>query len=164
VIRRNIPPSIALGIVALVGGTTFVFASTIQGNQQVFQAMFGTYANVTNSLSAVDEGINMATQPLSPAGISRAFQVNFSSVVSVATNGVTPGDWVITVKVNMTASTPSNTSFIVNLGFDEAGESLQQFRLYIGTGLSVSPNYEILCIFDVGSSLSSPYSYTFSIQ
>ncbi len=168
--RRNVSLKAIFALSVLLVASSFVYVAVamnaIQNTTTILESFFGSYTNVTNSLRAFDMGVALSAQSVLPAGANSTSRVTFSPTPSVATDGITPGDWVLTILVNTTSTAPANANFTVNLVFSQGGSSTH-FTVYLSTGSSVESGglpFEILCRFDVGASLNSPYSFTFSIQ
>lgn len=164
--RPRISLSLALLFVLISSATTYAIASTVQSNAQKYQAIFATTVTVTNNFHATDQGIGTAIYSFAATGNNQTAPVTFSNTSKVATDGVKAGDWVLTVEVNTTANTPTNTPLVALLNFNEAGAAPQHFILYLATGSTIggNPQFEILCFFDLGPTLSAPYGYTFTLQ
>ena len=68
-----------------------------------------------------------------------------------------------TFQVATTGSTAASTTFTVALTVNQNG-STTSYTVYVATGGTVTSGQTINCIFDLGTGITTPLSYTFTVK
>jgi len=149
--------SILLSVFVSYGVASITVTST------TYQQILGGYISSTGGLTATDSGLSTAALPTSAAGTSSGSPVTFGITTGTASPGVTAGHWQWTFQVATTGSTAASTTFTVTLTVDQNG-TVTTYIVYAATGGTVTSGQAINCIFDIGTSLATPLSYTFTVR
>lgn len=156
--------AILIGVLAIMLVGT-VSAATITAHNRRLEAMLGGRIDVSNSILISDEGNGFVTMHNNVSGIGTSptdpVYFNATKILNLATTQLTAGDWVYDVRLTSTASTPPNSVFEVR--FRGLG-GFYQPKLYVATGPTVEPNVTIICLFEFGPTLNTPYAYTVTVE
>ena len=132
-------------------------AAAITVDQKNFSAEIGSAASVPTGLLMTDRGFALASA--SASATSCVVPVVFGPIAGVASNAISSGHMVYTVRVNSTGSVAALTKFNVTftLGMTPYGP------LCIQTA-AVPANGQIIdCKFDIGTSALPVSTYTFRV-
>ena len=149
--------------VVLSMGVSYAIASAITVTSTTYQQILGGYISSTGSLTATDSGLSTAALATSAAGTSSGSPISFGIITGTASPGVTAGHWQWTFQVATTSGTAASTTFTVALTVNQNG-SVTSYTVYVATTGTVTAGQAINCIFDIGSSLTAPLSYTFTVR
>ena len=142
---------------------SYAVASTINISSTTYQQILGGYISSTGGLTATDSGFATAALPSSAAGTSSGSPVTFTITTGTASPGVTAGHVQWTSQVATTGSTPASTTFTVALTVNLNGSNTS-YTAYVATGGTVTSGQAINCIFDLGTGITAPLSYTFTVK
>jgi hypothetical protein len=151
-------------IIMLVSvAVSYAVASTITVSSTTYQQILGGYVSSTGGLTATDSGFSTAVLPTSAAGTSSGSPITFGVTTGTASPGVVAGHWQWTFQVATTGSTAASTTFTVVLTVNQNGVATS-YTVYVATGGTVTSGQAINCIFDIGTSVTTPLSYTFTVK
>ena len=152
-------PLILIAVIATLA--TAVYAATVAVNTTTYQAQNGVYYVVTGDFGVTGLGFTvgqMATATGQPcAWISGG----------TCTTAVTGGDWVYTVQVALTGSTPTSSTFTVTLQWLPQGGTayVTVGTLQFTTPSTITPGETMNFIFDTGStSFTAPAAIVITVQ
>jgi hypothetical protein len=148
-LAKKIGVSWVVIIILVSVAVSYAVASTITVSSTTYQQILGGYVSSTGGLTATDSGFSTAVLPTSAAGTSSP--------------GVVAGRWQWTFQVATTGSTAASTTFTVALTVNQNGVATS-YTVYVATGGTVTSGQAINCIFDIGTSVTTPLSYTFTVK
>lgn len=142
-------------------------ASTV--TPTIYYAEHGGVIDVTGNLTSVDRGINKTMLTSAAVGVTcgqSGSNVTFATgAPRVAHTDLTLNDYIYTIQVNTTTSTPPISCFSVTFTLTPAGATPFSRVLRVATGSNVDSNQTIDCQFDIGPSLPAmPYSFNVAVQ
>ena len=144
-------------------GISYAIASTITVTSTTYSQILGSYISTTGSLTATDSGLATAALPTSAAGTSSGSPVTFGVTPGTASPGVTAGHWQWTFQLATTSSTPISTTFNVTLTVNKNG-AITANSVYVANSGTNTAGQTINCIFDIGATMTTPLSYTFTVK
>ena len=154
--------NLALIIIAVIAIlSTVVYASSVSVNTSTYQAQNGAYYVVTGKFVVTGQGFTvgqMATATGQPCPWSNG---------GTCTTAVTGGDWVYTVQVALTGSTPASSTFTVTLQWLQQGGTayVTVGTLQFTTPSTITPGETMNFIFDTGStSFTAPAAIVITVQ
>ena len=142
---------------------SYAVASTITVTSTTYQQILGGYVSSTGGLTATDSGFSTSALGTSAAGTSSGSPITFGVVAGTASPGVVASHWQWTFQVATTGSTAVSTTFTVALTVNQNGVATS-YTVYVATGGTVTSGQAINCIFDIGTSVTTPLSYTFTVK
>ena len=145
----------------------FLVSASITVSTTQLQAEHGGAITFSNNLVAADRGISRNTSGAADAGTSCGPSANVTfttGTIQQANIGLTVNDFVYTIQVNTTGTTPNNSCFTVTLTMIASGNT-NTYVLHLATNATVVADQAVNCIFDIGSALPpSPYSFSVAVQ
>jgi len=162
-LAKKIGISWVIASIVLSVFVAYAIASTITVTTTTYQQILGGYINSTGGLTATDSGFATSVLGTSAAGTSSGSPITFGITTGTASPGVTAGHWQWTFQVATTGSTATSTTFTVALTVNQNGTPTS-YTVYVATGGTVTSGQAINCIFDIGTSLTTPLSYTFTVK
>jgi len=152
-----------MALILLSVAVSYAVASTITVSTTTYQQILGGYISSTGGLTAIDSGLSTAALPTSSAGTSSGSPVIFDVATGTASPGIAAVHWQWTFQVATTGSTAVSTTFTVALTVNQNGTPTS-YTVYVATGGTVTSGQAINCIFDIGTSITTPLSYTFTVK
>jgi hypothetical protein len=154
--------NLALIIIAAIAIlSTVVYASSVSVATSTYQAQNGVYYVVTGNFGVTGQGFTVgqtATASTQPCPWSNG---------GTCTTAVTGGDWVYTVQVALTGSTPTSSTFTVTLQWLPQGGTayVTVGTLQFTTPSTITPGQTMNFIFDTGStSFTAPAAIVITVQ
>jgi len=142
---------------------SYAVASTITVSSTTYQQILGGYISSTGGLTATDSGFSTAVLATTAAGTSSGSPITFGITTGTASSGVVASHWQWAFQVATTGSTAASTTFTVALTVNQNGVATS-YTVYVATGGTVTSGQAINCIFDIGTSVTTPLSYTFTVK
>jgi len=154
--------NLALIIIAAIAIlSTVVYASSVSVATSTYQAQNGVYYVVTGNFGVTGQGFTVgqtATASKQPCPWISG---------GTCTTAVTGGDWVYTVQVALTGSTPKSSTFTVTLQWLPQGGTayVTVGTLRFTTPSTITPGQTMNFIFDTGStSFTAPVAIVITVQ
>jgi len=163
ILGKKIGVSWVIITIILSVAVSYAVASTITVSSTTYQQILGGYINSTGGLTATDSGFSTSVLGTTAAGTSSGSPITFGVTTGTASPGVTANHWQYTFQVATTGSTAASTTFTVALTVNQNGAATS-YTVYVATGGTVTSGQAINCIFDIGASVTTPLSYTFTVK
>lgn len=161
---------ILIGVLAIMLVGT-VSAAAITARNRRLEAMTGGRVDVTDSIIISHDSVEnvvVAHVDVAERGTSSSDPVYFDKTlfINIAGTPLTAGNWFLHLSLNTTESTPANSIFEVKLRLVGAVPSqlVSIFTLYVATSSTVEADAMILCFFEIGPELNTPYTYKVTVE
>jgi len=153
-------PLILIAVIATLATAVYAGA-TVAVNTTTYQAQSGVYYVVTGNFGVTGQGFTVG-QTATATGQPCPWISG-----GTCTTAVTGGDWVYTVQVALTGSTPASSTFTVTLQWLPQGGTayVTVGTLQFTTPSTITPGETMNFIFDTGStSFTAPAAIVITVQ